>query len=183
MPPPIRRPCARGTSRSAASGLDDSDLVGALGSPPRAAETFRELLRRGPSVLPAVRAGARDPSGAVREGCCRLLDQLLVPEALGELTAMLDDPEPRVRIATPHALACDRCKQDDACRPAEADVLPPALRLLGEARTPTSGPWPSNWPAASRQAPQRRPTPCSVPATTTRHPPSASGPAGTPRAA
>ncbi|MEU7692753.1 HEAT repeat domain-containing protein [Microbispora hainanensis] len=33
----------------------------------------------------------------VREQCCRLLDHLLVEEALDELTAMLDDPSSAVR--------------------------------------------------------------------------------------
>ncbi len=42
---------------------------------------------------------------------------------------MLDDESPKVRVAALHALACERCKQD-ACRPSEAAVLPPATRLL-----------------------------------------------------
>jgi HEAT repeat protein len=65
----------------------------------------------------------------VREQCCKLLDHLMDDETITDLVAMLNDPEPRVRISAAHALACDRCKQG-SCRPAADDVLPTALRLL-----------------------------------------------------
>ncbi|MGW2570812.1 HEAT repeat domain-containing protein [Streptomyces sp. NPDC001537] len=106
-------------------------LVDALGSEPRRPGAFRELLRRGAEAVPEIRRGLRYPHPRVREECCRLLDQLLVPEALDELTAMLDDAEARVRVAALHALSCDRCKPDaDACRPDPAVLQPRAIQLL-----------------------------------------------------
>lgn len=109
----------------------DDDLVRALGSAPRATAAYFALLRRGVTGVPAIRQGLRDADAGVREQCCRLLDQLLVEDALNDLVAMLDDENARVRVAALHALSCDRCKQD-SCRPAEASVLPPAMRLLAE---------------------------------------------------
>ncbi|WP_198167176.1 HEAT repeat domain-containing protein [Microbispora sp. ATCC PTA-5024] len=109
--------------------MDDEHLVDALASAPRRSTAHRELLRRGRSAVPAIQAGLGHAEEDVREQCCRLLDQLLVEEALDGLVAMLDDPSPKVRVAALHALACERCKQD-ACRPSEAAVLPPATRLL-----------------------------------------------------
>jgi hypothetical protein len=48
---------------------------------------------------------------------------------MGQLIAMADDPDARVRIAAFHALACDRCK-GDTCAPGADQVLGPALRHL-----------------------------------------------------
>jgi HEAT repeat protein len=109
--------------------LSDECVVGALGSRPRASSAYRLLLSRGQSAVPAIRAGLRHPDSGVREQCCRLLDHLLVADAVEEMIAMLDDPVPAVRVAAVHALSCDRCKKD-ACRPAGDLVLPPGLRLL-----------------------------------------------------
>jgi HEAT repeat protein len=61
--------------------------------------------------------------------CAQVLDRIVDAEALSELVAMLDDPDPRVRWHTLHALACDRCK-DNSCLPAKAAVLPRAIELL-----------------------------------------------------
>ncbi|MFJ8111758.1 HEAT repeat domain-containing protein [Streptomyces sp. NPDC096132] len=111
--------------------IPDAVLVDALGSEPRRPAAFRALLARGAAAVPAVRAGLRHPQARVREQCCKLLDELLVPEALGDLTAVLDDPDPRVRIAALHALSCERCKPDaEVCRPDRAAILPRAVRLL-----------------------------------------------------
>src|SRR3712207_8025253 len=41
----------------------------------------------------------------------------------------------KVRQSALHTLACDRCKQG-SCRPAEAEVLPEALRILNEDSDP-----------------------------------------------
>ncbi|MER5216288.1 HEAT repeat domain-containing protein [Streptomyces sp. NPDC002838] len=113
------------------TGIPDGVLVDALGSEPRRPDAFRALLRRGPSAVPAIRRGLTHPDGKVREQCCKLLDELLVPEALDDLTARLDDPDARVRIAALHALSCERCKPDaDSCRPDRATLLPRAARLL-----------------------------------------------------
>ncbi|WP_460072327.1 HEAT repeat domain-containing protein [Streptomyces sp. YKOK-I1] len=108
---------------------DDEALVACLGDPQRTVAAYRELLRRGESAVSAIRVGLRDANPAVREGCCRLLDHLVDTESMGELVAMTDDPDARVRIAAFHALACDRCK-GDTCAPGPDRVLEPALRHL-----------------------------------------------------
>jgi HEAT repeat protein len=107
----------------------DERVVDALGSAPRTSAAYRHLLGRGPAAGPAIRAGLRHPNPVVREQCCKLLDRLLVEDAVGEMIAMLDDPVPMVRVAAVHALSCDRCKTG-ACAPGAALVLPPGLRLL-----------------------------------------------------
>jgi HEAT repeat protein len=108
---------------------DTGSLVSCLGDPSRAGRAYRELLRRGPDAVEAIRAGLSHENPAVREGCCRLLDHLVDTESMSRLIAMADDPDARVRIAAFHALACDRCK-DDACAPGADQVLEPALRHL-----------------------------------------------------
>jgi len=90
---------------------------------------YCELLRRGQDAVGAIRAGLNHENPAVREGCCRLLDHLVDTDSMGQLIAMTDDPDARVRIAAFHALACDRCK-DDTCAPGADLVLEPALRHL-----------------------------------------------------
>lgn len=113
--------------------VEDSVLVDALGSEPRRPDAFRALLRRGPAALSAIRQGLAHPEPRVREQCCGLLDELLVPEATDDLVARLDDPDARVRVAALHALSCLRCKPDaDACRPDRVRLLPRAVRLLHE---------------------------------------------------
>ncbi|WP_433329081.1 HEAT repeat domain-containing protein [Spirillospora sp. CA-294931] len=107
----------------------DERVVEALGSAPRTSSAYRHLLDRGRAAVPAIRAGLRHPDPGVREQCCKLLDHLLVEDAVEEMIGMLDDPIPAVRVAAAHALSCDRCKSD-ACRPAAALVLAPGLRLL-----------------------------------------------------
>ncbi|WP_438484030.1 HEAT repeat domain-containing protein [Streptomyces sp. S186] len=111
------------------AGADDAALVSCLGDPQRTVAAYRALLRRGRPALSAIRAGLRDADPAVREGCCRLLDHLVDTESMGELIAMADDPDARVRIAAFHALACDRCK-GDSCAPGADRVLAPALDHL-----------------------------------------------------
>lgn len=108
---------------------DNGTLVSCLGDPQRTVAAFHELLRRGHDALDAIRTGLHDENPAVREGCYRLLDHLVDTESMGELVAMADDPDARVRIAAFHALACDRCK-DDACAPGADRVLEPALAHL-----------------------------------------------------
>ncbi|MFF3915988.1 HEAT repeat domain-containing protein [Streptomyces sp. NPDC001852] len=108
---------------------DSAALVSCLGDPQRSAMAHRELLRRGEHAVSAIRAGLHDGNPAVREGCCRLLDHLVDTDSMGELVAMADDPDARVRIAAFHALACDRCK-GDTCAPGPDRVLEPALQHL-----------------------------------------------------
>ncbi len=104
-------------------------LVEALGDPQRTTGAYHALLRRGQDALTAIRDGLQHKNPAVREGCCRLLDHLVDTESMGQLVAMADDPDAKVRIAAFHALACDRCK-GDACAPGATLVLEPALRHL-----------------------------------------------------
>ena len=108
---------------------DDETLVSCLGDPQRTVAAYHELLRRGQDALSAIRAGLRHDDPAVREGCCRLLDHLVDTASMDELIVTVDDPDPRVRIAAFHALACDRCK-GDTCAPGADRVLEPALRHL-----------------------------------------------------
>ncbi len=111
--------------------MDGGVLVVLLGDPHRRVDAYRRLLAAGAGALPAVRTGLGSADPRVRRQCCRLLDQLVDAESYPELVAMLADPAPGVRIDALHALACDRCKST-ACRPAEGDVLAPAVRLLRE---------------------------------------------------
>jgi HEAT repeats len=82
-------------------------LVWCLGDPQRAVAAYHELLRRGQDAVGAIRAGLHHQNPAVREGCCRLLDHLADTGSMGQLIAMADDPDARVRTAAFHALAAD----------------------------------------------------------------------------
>ena len=108
---------------------DGEALVTCLGDPQRAVAAYHELLRRGDDAVAAIRAGLHHENPAVREGCCRLLDHLVDTGSMGQLIAMADDPDARVRVAAFHALACDRCK-GGTCAPGADEVLGPALRHL-----------------------------------------------------
>jgi len=111
--------------------VDDTLLtwVAHLAVPHRADAALRALLREGPGAFAIMRDGLRHASPEVRLRCCQYFDRFLVPEILGDLLAMLDDPDPRVRVATLHTLACDRCKRG-ACRADEDRVLHRAIGLL-----------------------------------------------------
>jgi HEAT repeat protein len=111
--------------------MDDSRLIEHLAVPHRARHAYADMLRRGLKLLPMARAGLTHPDPAVRAYCCRFLDHYVVPEAVTELIAMLGDPDPAVRAASLHALACDRCKEG-ACRPDETLILEAGLRLLAD---------------------------------------------------
>ncbi len=104
-------------------------LVETLAVSYRATAAYNRLLKLGDEALPAVRAGLRHNCPDVRFHCCRFLDRYLRPEILPDLIAMLNDSDSRVRTTTLHTLACDRCKEG-SCRPEEAQVLPPAMKLL-----------------------------------------------------
>src|ERR1700761_2567751 len=85
---------------------DNAALVSCLGDPQRTVAAYRELLRRGPGAAEAIRSGLKHDRPAVREGCCRLLDHLVDTDSMGQLIAMSDDPDARVRTSMFHALAC-----------------------------------------------------------------------------
>ena len=111
------------------AGQTAQQLVARLADVHRRVAAYGRLLALGAVARPAIRAGLAHPHAVVREQCCKLLDHLMDADTVADLIAMLGDPEPRVRIAAAHALACERCKQN-SCRPDADDVLPPALRLL-----------------------------------------------------
>jgi hypothetical protein len=105
------------------------ELVRKLAIPHHARSAHRALLRNGLAALPAVQEGLRHDSADVRPWCCQFLDHFLVPEAMNDLIAMLDDPDSRVRCSALHTLGCDQCKKG-SCRPEEAKVLPRAIALV-----------------------------------------------------
>jgi len=107
-----------------------SDLIAKLAVPHHARAAFRALLELGPAALPAARSGLSHPSAAVRYWCCRYLDHFVASEAVDALFEMVDDPDPDVRAASLHALACERCKSGD-CRPDPHRALAVAMQRLG----------------------------------------------------
>ncbi len=108
-----------------------ADLVALLADPHRAFRAFTRLLALGPEATAAARAGLAHPDERVRERCCQVLDHLMDADSISLLIGALGDPCERVRVATVHALACDRCK-NDACRPAPEAVLPAAIDVLAD---------------------------------------------------
>jgi HEAT repeat protein len=115
---------------AAASDPYDS-LLAELAIPHRAKAAYRQLLKSGLEAMPAIRRGLRHDNADVRYWCCQYLDRFLEPEVLGDLIAMLDDTDERIRVSTLHTLSCDRCKEG-ACRPDEGAVLPRAMALLAD---------------------------------------------------
>lgn len=109
---------------------DYAALVETLAVPHRARETFWRLLAAGSAALPSVRAGLHHADAGVRSWCCRYLDHFVDGDSMDELIAMLDDPNSDVRMRSLHALACDNCKEDEACRIDAAALLPRAIALL-----------------------------------------------------
>jgi hypothetical protein len=94
--------------------------------------------------VPAIRQGLMHPDAVVREHCCKLLDHLLVDDAVNDLIAMLDDRDARVRVAALHALSCDRCKTD-SCRPPTKPLYSRwASSCSTKTPVPVCGPWPQN---------------------------------------
>jgi HEAT repeat protein len=108
---------------------DDTALIDELATPHRAGPAYQALMARGPAAVAAVVGGLRHKNADARYHCCRLLDQLLTPQALAPLIGMLDDADERVRYTALHSLSCDRCK-DDVCLPTDGPLLARALQLL-----------------------------------------------------
>ena len=114
-----------------------SDLIEQLAIPHRRRVAVRALLDLGFQAAPLAVKGLEHESHLVRRGCCEFLDHYMVPEALPGLIKLLDDPHPRVRLLSLHALACERCKEGD-CRPSEKDILPKAIRILKNDPSPNT---------------------------------------------
>src|SRR5438309_10190144 len=109
---------------TAPPSADCHQLVEDLASDGPHVAAWLTLVSTGRDALPAVRSGLRHRDPKVRAWCCSVLDHTVDAESFPHLVAMLDDPHPSVRIATLHALGCDRCKQN-GCQP-PAEVLPRA---------------------------------------------------------
>ena len=110
---------------------DYDRTVAELGIKHRADAAARELMSAGMDATPAVRRGLQHTDPRVRARCCGVLDHFMDEQAIPALLKNLGDPDPKVRLTAMHALVCDRCKED-ACRPAETDVVEAAMRLLAE---------------------------------------------------
>jgi len=108
---------------------DYRTLVEDLALAHRRQAALGHLMLAGTAATPAVRAGLRHESAAVRTACCQILDHFLDEAALPELLENLSHPDPQVRGWAVHALACDRCKEG-VCRPGEELSLPLAIRML-----------------------------------------------------
>ena len=84
----------------------------------------------GQPAVPAVRRGLQHADPVVRRQCASILDHLADELAFVDLVVALDDEDPGVLKRALHALACDRCKENE-CRPGEDLFVPRALELLG----------------------------------------------------
>ena len=106
-------------------------LVDSLAVKHRYKEASRRLMAGGAEATDALRRGLHHTDASVRGGCLYVLDHFMDELALDDIVGCLDDDDPHVRSRALHTLACDRCKEG-ACRPAEDQVVPTALRLLKE---------------------------------------------------
>jgi len=95
----------------------------------------QHLMTSGPPALPAIRRGLRHGKPIVRRLCVNLLDRLVDEESVSTLVEALDDEAPEVSARALHALACDRCKQND-CRPGEDLWVPRAVQLVETSTNP-----------------------------------------------
>lgn len=109
--------------------VEDAKLIEDLARSYRAATAVRIFMRRGAAAVPALVEGLQHPDAEARYQCCRLLDQLLIPDAMQPLLKMLDDPDARVRVSALHSLSCDRCKTD-VCLATDGPLLKKAIELL-----------------------------------------------------
>jgi HEAT repeat protein len=94
----------------------------------RARAKYR-LMASGAPAVPAIRRGLRHEKPIVRRLCVNLLDRLVDDETVPVLVQALDDEAPEVSARALHALACDRCKQNE-CRPGEDLWVPRAVGFL-----------------------------------------------------
>ena len=108
---------------------DFKGWVAQLGVASRRARAKQHLLASRRLALPAIRRGLQHQEPIVRRLCVNLLDRLLDEASVPALVAALDDQAPEVSARALHALACDRCKQNQ-CRPGEDLWVPRALKFL-----------------------------------------------------
>ena len=117
--------------RRAPAANDFHGWVSQLGVASCRQRARNHLLMSGAPAVPALRRGLSHPNVMVRQQCVRIFDQLVDEESLPDLIVALDDEDVGVRTRALHALACDRCKQND-CRPGEDLWVPRALEFLGD---------------------------------------------------
>ena len=115
--------------RRAPAPNDYDGWVSQLGHPSTRPRARHHLATAGPAALPALRRGLQHRKAIVRQQCVRIFDQVVDEASLPDLVLALDDDDPGVQARALHALACDRCKQNE-CRPAEDVWVPRALDLL-----------------------------------------------------
>jgi HEAT repeat protein len=105
------------------------DYVSDLGIKHRSKQAFWHLVLSGAPALPAVRRGLQSEDAAIRNGCARVLDHLVDDDSYPDLIALLSDDSAEVRVNALHALACDRCK-DNECRPPKRDIFEHGLAMM-----------------------------------------------------
>jgi hypothetical protein len=115
--------------RTVVALIEYDRLVDELGIEHRAKAAMRSLIAAGTRATSAVRRGLMHADPQVRVRCCDVLDHFLDADAIPELMGNLRHSNAWVRSRAMHALACDGCKEG-ACRPAEDEVIPAAIRLL-----------------------------------------------------
>jgi HEAT repeat protein len=116
------------TTTQRIAGGDFDGWVDRLRIPSQRKRALLHLQRCGAPVVPALRRGLVHDDPQVRATCAQILDRLLDDDAVPDLVAALDDPDPMVVKRALHSLACDRCKEG-ACRPADDLFVAKALEL------------------------------------------------------
>jgi HEAT repeats len=111
--------------------LSPTELVEMLADAHRAFAARSRLIALGSPCQPAVVTGLRHRNPQVRAQCCFVLDHIADTDGLKAVESVLGDPAAEVRIQALHALACDRCKDDECDLDPEA-VLPTATAILRE---------------------------------------------------
>jgi hypothetical protein len=127
LPPGRRRTVS--TMRRSPAPNDFDGWVAQLGVSSCRPRAKQHLMSSGPTAVPAIRRGLHHRKAIVRRLCVNLLDRLVDEESIADLVGALDDESPEVCARALHALACDRCKQNE-CRPGEDLWVPKAIELV-----------------------------------------------------
>ncbi len=117
------------TVRRSPASNDFDGWVAQLGVSSCRPRAKQYLLASGRPAVPAIQRGLRHEKPLVRRMCVNLLDHLVDDESVPALVQALDDQDPEVSARALHALACDRCKENE-CRPGEDLWVPRAIEFL-----------------------------------------------------